>query len=189
MGIIKQSADLVYAFRFIRILTMKWENMDAHKLGIIDENGKRDRNVKIDTPEKKNAYTPFIRMAINIKRLLRGNRLLGFAAGLFLIREKYGLSDRSIKKILKECNVEVMDMLSENTEWFLLEDKQLSPGIYRLKNAKAVNTTFEELANANDKIRVTEMKPVGEIFGLDIYEATHLRSGQQVYITVGELLK
>jgi len=189
MGIIKQSADLVYAFRFIRILTSDWKSLDAYKLGIIDENGKRVRDVKIDSPEKKNAYTSFIRMAINIKRLLRGNRLLGFAAGLFLIREKFQLSDWTINKILKECNLEVMDILSENSQWFLLEDKQLSPGIYRLKNAKAVNTTFEELANANDKIRVTKMKPVGEIFGLDIYEATHIRSGQQVYVTIGELLK
>ena len=70
MGILKRAADIAYTFRFIRMLVMDWKDWDAYKLGIIDENGKRDRNVKLDSDEKKSAYTTFIRLAANVKRLV-----------------------------------------------------------------------------------------------------------------------
>ena len=41
MGLLKGAADLVYTFRFIRMLVMNWESWDAYKEGIIDKNGKR----------------------------------------------------------------------------------------------------------------------------------------------------
>ena len=53
MGLVKRAADLAYTFRFIRMLVMDWKNWDAYKLGIIDENGKRDRSVSLNTDEKK----------------------------------------------------------------------------------------------------------------------------------------
>ena len=31
--------------------------------------------------------------------------------------------------------------------------------------------------------------PVGELFGLSIYEATHVRTRKAVYITVGEIAR
>ena len=30
MGVLKGAADLVYTFRFIRMMVMKWENWDAY---------------------------------------------------------------------------------------------------------------------------------------------------------------
>ena len=102
MGIIKRAADLAYTFRFIRLMAMDWKSWDAYKLGIIDENGKRQRNVKLDNDEKKSAYTPFIRLAANLKRLVSavpggGAKLGSFASALFLIKEKVG--DKGIKSI------------------------------------------------------------------------------------------
>ena len=47
MGILKRAADLGYTFRFIRMMVMDWKDWDSYKEGIIDENGKRNRNVKI----------------------------------------------------------------------------------------------------------------------------------------------
>ena len=46
MGIVKGAADLVYTFRFIRMLVLKWESWDAYKQGLIDEKGKRIKSVK-----------------------------------------------------------------------------------------------------------------------------------------------
>ena len=43
MGILSRAADLGYAFRFLKLLTTKWENLPAYELGIID---KRGRNIK-----------------------------------------------------------------------------------------------------------------------------------------------
>ena len=35
-----QAIDLFVAYRFLRILTTPWEDQEAFKLGIIDQNGK-----------------------------------------------------------------------------------------------------------------------------------------------------
>ena len=66
----------------------------------------------------------------------------------------------------------------------------LSPGVYRLRNEKVVNTTCEELVKAKDRVRVSdESYPVGDVFGIDVYEATHIPTNQKIYITVGELIR
>lgn len=192
MGLVKRAADLAYTFRFIRMLVLDWKEWDAYKQGIIDEEGKRIKSVKLDTDEKKSAYTPFIRLAANTKRLLSkvpgGSSKLGsFAAALFLIKEKYNIDSN---KICEKCDIDVLDFLNEQNEWFVLEDKQISPGIYRVKNAKFVNTTFEEIILPKDQIRVNEnCYPIGDVFGIDIYEANHTKTNQPLYFTVSEIYK
>tara|TARA_B100000519_G_scaffold200994_1_gene215456 strand:+ start:1012 stop:1593 length:582 start_codon:yes stop_codon:yes gene_type:complete len=193
MGFLKQAADLGYTFRFIRMMVMDWTSWDAYKLGIIDENGKRIKKVRLDDEEKKSAYTPFIRLAANIKRLVAkipggGTKLGSFASALYLIKEKVGT--RGLEKICKELNVDLLDFLNEKNEWFLLDDKQLTPGIYRVSTPKLLNRTCDELVWPKDQIRITnESFPVGEVFGVDIYEATHINTNRKVYVTVGELIR
>ena len=193
MGIIKRAADLAYTFRFIRMMAMDWKSWDAYKLGIIDENGKRQRNVKLDNDEKKSAYTPFIRLAANLKRLVSavpggGSKLGSFASALFLIKEKVG--EKGIKSICEEMNVEVLDFLNEKNEWFLLDEKQLSPGIYRVQNPKLLNGSCAEMVWPKDQVRVQEeCYPVGDVFGVDIYEATHVNTDKRVYVTASELIR
>ena len=193
MGILKRAADLGYTFRFIRLMVMDWKDWDAYKLGIIDENGKRNKNVKMDTDAKKSAYTPFIRLAANIKRLIAnvpggGSKLGSFASALFLIKEKVGT--KGLEKICEKLNIDVLDFLNEKNEWFLLEDKQLSPGVYRVSNPKLLNKTCDELVWSRDQVRIQdESFPVGDVFGVDIYEATHIKTNQKVYVTASELLR
>ena len=195
MGILKRAADLTYAFRFIRMMVMDWKSWDAYKLGIIDENGKRNRNVKLDNDEKKSAYTPFIRLAANIKRLVAklpggGSKLGSFASALYLIKEKYNLKEKNLKDICEKCDVEILDFLNEKNEWFLLEDKQLSPGIYRVANPKLLNKSCSEMVWPKDQVRINdECYPVGDVFGVDIYEATHIKTNQNIFITANELLR
>ena len=195
MGLLKKAADTVYAFRFIRMLVLDWKDWDAYKMGIIDENGKRDKSVKIDNLEKSSTWTPFIRLCANIKRLLSkvpggGSRLGSFAAALFLIKEKTGMTDKELKQICEKIGIEPLDFLNENSEWFVLEDKQLSHGVYRLRDSKVLNSTIEEMCNAKDQIRILEdCYPVGDVFGVDIYEATHMRTNQKVYVTIREIYK
>jgi len=196
MGLVKRAADLAYTFRFIRMLVMDWKNWDAYKEGLIDENGKRIKSVKIDTDAKKSSYTPFIRLAANVKRLLSnipggGSKLGSFAAGLFLIKEKYNLTDKNIKHILEKCGVDSLDFLTEEkTGWFVIENKQLIPGIYRVKESKILNKNFEEWVWPKDQVRISEDSyPVGDVFGLDIYEAIHMNTNQKIYITASEIFK
>jgi len=194
MSILKRGADMIYTFRFIRMLVLDWKNWDAYKQGIIDEKGKRIKSQELDTPERKAAYTPFIRLTANVKRLLGkvpglGSGLGSFAAGLFLIKERYELTDDSLSKILSEFVIEPTDLLSEGAEWFVLENGELSPGVYRIKNAKVLNSTLEELVLPKDQIKVFEGKPVGDVFGISVYEATHLKTNQKIYITSSEIYK
>lgn len=195
MGIVKRAADLAFTFRFIRMLVLDWKSWDAFKLGIIDEEGKRNRNVALDTDEKKSAYTPFIRLAANTKRLLGkipgGSSKLGsFAAALFLIKESHNISDNQLKKILEEFGIDPLDMLLERNEWFVLNDGMLAPGIYKLSEDKVLNGTFDDLVYAKDQIRINEdCYPVGDVFGIDIYEAEHIRTRQKVYISINEIYK
>ena len=193
MGILKRAADIAYTFRFIRMMVMDWKDWDAYKQGIIDENGKRNRNVKLDTDSKRSAYTPFVRLVANIKRLVAkipggGSKLGSFASALFLIKEKANLSEKGLKAICEKCDIEVLDFLNESNEWFLLQDKQLSPGVYRVQNPKLLNRTCSEMVWPKDQIRIKEeCYPIGDVFGVDIYEATHIKTDQEVYVTASEL--
>lgn len=188
MGILKRAADLAFAFRFIRMLVLKWTSWDAFKLGIIDENGKRVKEVKLDDDEKKSAYTPFIRMVANIKRLVGQNKFTSLASAMYLIKEEAGLSDKQINNILEEVSVDMI--LIENNEWFLLENNQLAPGIYRLKEGKHIGPAHEEMVFAGDRVRVIEGSfPVGDVLGMNVYVAMHEKTRQQVFITAGEIYR
>jgi hypothetical protein len=195
MSLATRAGDIYYTFRFLKILTTPWTETDAFKLGLIDDKGKRDKSNRIDTSEKKTAYTTFYRLAFNIKRLLERlpggtSKFASYAAALFLLKEKFGISDKNIEKILRETNMDTLDFMSENAQWFVLADKKLSPGIYRVKNEKLIESTLEEFVNSKDQIRVLdESYPIDYVMGLPIYKAIHLNTNQAVYITTGEIYK
>ena len=195
MGILKRAADLTYTFRFIRMLVLDWKEWDAFKLGIIDEEGKRDRNVKLDTDEKKSAYTPFIRLCANIKRLVAnipgGSSKLGsFASALYLIKEHYGLKDKDIKAINEKLGIDSLDIVLEGNSWFLLDNGTIGPGVYRIKEHKLLAKTCDEMVWAKDQIRIQEnCSPVGDVFGIPIYEAIHMKTNQKIFITVNEIYR
>ena len=139
MSLATRAGDVYYTFRFLKLLTTPWKETDAFKLGIVDEQGKRVKTVALDTSERKTAYTTFHRLVYNIKRLLErlpggSSTFASYAAALYLLREKFNVSDKNILKIEKETNTDILDFMAEKTEWYLLEDKRLSPGIYRVKN-------------------------------------------------------
>ena len=195
MGIVKRAADLAYTFRMIRMLVLDWKDWDAYKVGVIDENGKRVKSVPLDTDEKKSAYTPFIRLCANIKRLVSkipggGTKLGSFVSALFLIKEKYNMSDKQLDNILEKLGMSQLDFLSEQTEWFVTKDRQLSPGIYRVREEKVLNKTCDDVVKAKDKIRIEDnCFPVNDLFGIDIYEAIHLPTRQTIYVTASEIYK
>jgi hypothetical protein len=195
MSIIKRAADLAYTFRFLTLLVTPFEKTKAFDLGIIDAQGNRVKSVEVSTGEQKSAYTAFHRLVFNIKRLLAkvpggSSSLASYAAALYLIKEKLELKDSDLQKIVEKSGYEPLDFLKESSEWFVLNDKRLSPGIYKMKYSKVVNSTCEEIVRPKDQIRISEnCYPVGEIFGLDIYEAVHMMSQQKIYIAVEEIVK
>jgi hypothetical protein len=199
MGLIKSAADLAYTFRFLALLVTPFNKTKAYEKGIIDEFGKRLKKPPFSSIEERedyaNYYTRFIRLVFNIKKLLGKapggkTRIASYAAALYLIKEDFGVSERKLKQGLNEYGVDFNDFLAENTQWFMLEDKELSPGVYRLIENKVLNSTYEEMAFANDRIRISnDSFPIGDIFGLDIYEAIHMATNQKICVTAGEIRK
>ena len=199
MGLIKSAADIAYTFRFLALLVTPFDKTKAFEKGIIDEKGKRlvkPPFSKIEDRENyANYYTPFIRLVFNIKKLMAkapggSSRIASYAAALYLIKENFSVSEKNLRKDLLKAGIDPSDLLAEESKWFMLEDNQLSPGVYSLKYEKVLNATCEPTVNAKDKVRIhDECFPVGDIFGLNIYEATHMRSQQKLYITAEELLR
>lgn len=61
-------------------------------------------------------------------------------------------------------------------------------GVYRVKGEKALNLTGDNIVRPRDQIRIGEDSfPVGDLFGINIYEATHIKSNQKIYVTTQEL--
>jgi len=195
VSLITRAGDLVYTFRFLKLLITSFEETDAYKLGVIDASGKRDKKVYLDTPEKKSAYTPFHRLVFNIKKILAkapggSSKFASYASALFLIKEHFDLSDQNLEKILKESGLTTIDLIENNHAWFLLPDNQLSPGIYRVKNEKVLSESLDEVVNPKDKIRISENAfPIDNIFGLNIYKGEHLNTGKTVHVALGEIYK
>lgn len=194
MGLLSRSADLVYTFRFLKLLVTPWEDTNAYENGIIDENGKRT-NKRLKTSEEKSSYNTFHRLVFNIKRLIEkipggSNKIASYAAALFLLKEELGMSDKSIQKILNETGIELDQILDEETSWFTAETGEIHQGIYKVGSEKIVNTTFEPIVKRNDQIRVDEdCFPVGYVLDVPIYEVTHVKTNQKLFVSSGELSK
>lgn len=119
MGI-SRAADLYYTYRFLKTLITPWEEMDAFKEGIIDENGKNLIKTKdLTTNDQKDAFTTFHRLVFNIKRILEKvpfgkSRIASYAAALYLLREETGMSEEAILNALEELGV--------STDYTITED-------------------------------------------------------------------
>jgi hypothetical protein len=192
MGVISRAGDLVYTFRFLKLLVTPFEKTNAYKLGLIDDTGKKLR--KADTTEEKSAYNAFHRIVFNLKKLIAKvpggkTRIASYASALYLIKEQHNLSDKNISKIVEESGLEDLDFLAEQSAWFILENKQLAPGVYSVQSDKVLSESFDDVVKAKDKIRVLDDTfPAGEILGLDVYEAIHINTNKKVHVTVGELM-
>lgn len=193
MGLLKSAADLVYTIRFLKLLVTKFEDTEAFKAGIIDKDGNKNKDFSQNSMDDREAYrahyTTFHRLVFNLKRIMAkaagGSSVVArYGAALALIKEHGG----DIDKIHKETGIDILDCLAEETQWFMLEGNELSPGIYRIKN-DSITTKCEEVVKKGDQLRVEVTMPIDEILGLSIYEATHLKSNQKVYITTAELSK
>ena len=199
MGIIKRAGDLVYTFRFLRLLTTAFEDTEAFKAGIIDKNGNRNREFTLDTMDNrdkyKDYYTPFHRLVFNIKKIIAkapggSSKFASYATALYLLKEKFGISNKKLQEANEVLNIDPLDLLSEQSDWFVLPDMRLSPGVYKVLNNKLLNDTLDEMVKVRDKIRVEDQcYPVGEIFGINIYEATHIRTNKSIYISIGEIAR
>lgn len=88
------AVDLFIVYEFVKRLSQPFNQTDAFKLGLINKDGKKQRNAK--TPEEKKAMTYFDRLVFNIKRLLGRSGLTSkvstLAAAMFLMKEQNNIA-------------------------------------------------------------------------------------------------
>lgn len=196
-GAISRIGDLVYAFRFLKLLVTPWKNTTAFKLDLITDKGKRIKKKKLETSEEKSAYTIFHRLVFNIKRMLQvipggGSRLATYASALFLIREHTKMSEGQIKKIMDKVDLEFdWDKLPvQESKWFVNVDGHLNPGQYTLVNDIASLETGEYIALTNTRVKVKALQePYATFLGESIYNVYHPKTNQCIFITTGDITR
>tara|TARA_B100001093_G_scaffold516985_1_gene597184 strand:+ start:2661 stop:3254 length:594 start_codon:yes stop_codon:yes gene_type:complete len=195
MSVVSRTADLFYAFRFLKLLVTPWDKMEAFDLGVIDDNGKvLKKAADRKTPQEKSAYTVFHRLVFNVKRLLNKlpfgkTRLASYASALFLIKESTNLTDTEIRDIISNIfdDLEETIDLSENSAWFE-KDNKLAPGKYKLIQDIVSPKTAEVIAHINNIVSVIDFtKPTGSIFGLNVYQVEHVLTKQKILVTSADL--
>lgn len=196
MSLVKRAADFIYTVRFLTLLVTKFEDTEAFKAGIIDASGNKikpfDMSISANKTAYQTYYTPFHRLVFNIKKIIGSipggsSTIASYAAALYLIKEHYHVSDANIARGLRSIGIDPTPDTTIN-EWFVVEGGRLTPGRYRLNTAKMITPTFDEMAIPKDYVRVdTNVYPVGKLFGVNVYEVTHVKTGAPVFVTVEDL--
>jgi hypothetical protein len=192
MGFLFKAADTFFALRFLRLLTTPWEKTGAYKNGIIDDKGKVIK--KPSSSEEKGTYNLFHKLVFNIKRLLNKipfgkSKLASYAAGLYLIKEHTGMSERLMGELLEEAfgynpatdidlNEDDLNTCIQSGNYFLGEDLFFANGDMLASSGKTTLTINESSTNM-----------VGTIFNIPIYKAKDNKTNQFVLVTTKNITK
>ena len=179
MGVV----DTVIVFRILKMLTRKWEEMDAFKFGLIDDNGKRIKGVKPKGSEQKNSYTLLHRLVFNLKRVLEllpfgRTRLASYAASLALLKENFNIDGESLERhfyqYLKENDL-VLDLLEGHDNM-----NNLQRGLqYELR--QSVWNEEDCIGTRGDQVQV--LGKTDNVMGVDIYKVYNITQDQSMLIT------
>ena len=179
MGVV----DTVIVFRILKMMTRKWEEMDAFKFGLIDANGKRIKGVKPKGSEQKNSFTLLHRLVFNLKRILEllpfgRTRLASYAASLALLKENFNIDgdalERHFYQYLKENNL-VLDLLEGHDNM-----NNLQKGLqYELR--QSVWNEEDCIGTRGDQVQV--LGKTDNVMGVDIYRVYNITQDQSMLIT------
>lgn len=123
-----KAVDIWIVYKIIKSLATPFDKMSAYKLGIIDANGKLLKSPS--TREEKDAYTPFDRMIVNLKRIMSkanlDSKFATYAAAMFLIRESENefskeYTDKEIESILMDDQYTLQEQAPKTLRRFMEE--------------------------------------------------------------------
>ena len=175
--------DTVIVFRILKMMTRKWEEMDAYKFGLIDDNGKRIKSKKPKTSEEKNSFTLLHRLVFNLKRVLEllpfgRTRLASYAASLALLKEHFNIDGESLERhfyqYLKENDL-VLDLLEGHDNMNNLQKGKQ----YELR--QSVWNEEDNVGYRGDQVQV--LGKTDNVMGVDIYKAYNIDQDQSMLIT------
>jgi len=147
------------AFRILAMLVTPFNETQAYKLGIIDEEGKLLKPLNtLRTLEEKDAYDMLHRLVFNLKRLLGKvpggkTRLASYTAAYFLVKEN--LDNEEVNEVSLEEDFN--ELLSK--EYFLIEETIDVLEFLRLVEEGAVaNVTGAAVSTDQPKIDLKKKK-------------------------------
>ncbi len=171
-GYLKESAvDIFITYKFIRLLTTKWEDTDAFTAGVINAKGKLLIKSGQQTSAQKKTYTVFHKLVFNIKRILEKvpfgkSKIASYAAALFLLREETGMAEEDILKVLEDLGHDTSIDLNE-------EFKDLREGQHILNHEGYKGTV----------VHLDTIDPAGYFAGVPIY-----KTKENIFISVNNIL-
>ena len=173
---LKESAvDLFITYKFVRLLTTKWDQTEAFDAGVIDAKGKLLVKGAQQTSAQKKVYTVFHKLVFNIKRILEKvpfgkSRIASYAAALFLLKEETGMAEEDILKVLED--------LGHNTSIDIAEEfKEL----YR-EGQYILNHDLLE-SNKGTIVNLDSISPAAYFAGVPIY-----KTRENIYLSVNNIL-
>ena len=175
--------DTVIVFRILKMMTRKWEEMDAYKFGLIDDNGKRIKSKKPKTSEEKNSFTLLHRLVFNLKRVLEllpfgRTRLASYAASLALLKEHFNIDGEALERhfyqYLKENDL-VLDLLEGHVNMNVLQKGK----DYELR--QSVWNEEDNVGYRGDQVQV--LGRTDNVMGVDIYRVYNITQDQSMLIT------
>ena len=198
-----RAIDLFVTYRFIRLLTTRFEKTDAFKLGIIDKAGNRVLQkgttlaTELNTAEERNAYTILHKLVFNIKKIFAKvpglrTKVGTYAAALFLLKDTFkehvedpAVFEKEFMKYLQEQGVEFDDSISETVVGF---GEVLPKGQYILVN-DILNKEEEELsAKKGDKVEAFDDEPpVDTVLGVEIFPVIHMKTKEKLYVSLEDI--
>ena len=185
-----RSIDTVIVFRILKLLTTPWEEQAAYKEGLINSKGKRIKKKKVKTNDEKNAYTFLHRLVFNLKRLMEllpfgKTRLASYATALFLIKEHAGITgnklDKEVFKYMKESGFLQEDLLED----FIPINKVQNERTYTLVRSLIIDEDVN--AERGDTIIHSGAKPVGKIYGVNVFKMYNIDKESMMYCTGHDL--
>ena len=175
--------DTVIVFRILKMMTRKWNEMDAYKFGLIDDNGKRIKTKKPKTSEEKNSFTLLHRLVFNLKRVLEllpfgRTRLASYAASLALLKEHFEIDGKYLEEsfytYLKENDL-VIDLLEGHDNMNNLQKGKE----YELR--QSVWNEEDNIGHRGDYVQV--LGKTDTVMGVDIYRVYNRSQDQSMLIT------
>ena len=185
--------DAFSTFKFLKLLSQKWEETDAFKHGIIDKDGNPLRKQKeLKTRDEKEAYTRFTIMVFNIKRLIEKlpfgkARISSLATALFLLKEEYGMVDskpieQAVWKHLKESGLQPVSLAEHvECEGILEEGKYIS--------LNETLTTDGEVVEKSEILVTEDLQPVAKVLGTNVYQLRTKKGNKDVLLTLEDVRK
>lgn len=158
----KQIFDLVTLYNFIRRLTTPFDEFEAYKMGLIDENGNFLKKRNQMTSAEKETVTHFDILILNLKKLLAkipgGNTRFGtFMTALILLKEEKLEQFNLIEDFEVFERTNLSETVTTSVSAALTGDPETRPALSLGNKRKKASISVIDYISMKNKKRIEEL--------------------------------